>query len=60
MKEWEKLEPIYNMILQAHAHKQIQIYITAKIIAQKLVAKAKLGNFYKAFFVRYIFFRNIG
>ena len=41
MKEWEKLEPIYNMILQAHARKQIKMYITAKIIAEKLVAKAK-------------------
>ena len=34
MKEWEKLELIYNMNLQAHTRKQVQMHMTAKIIAE--------------------------
>ena len=60
MKEWEKLEPIYNMNLQAHTRKQVQMHMTAKIIAEKLVAKAKSSKVCKLFFVRYILVRNIG
>ena len=41
MKEWEKLEPIYNMNLQAHTRNQVQMYMTGKIIAEKLVAKVR-------------------
>ena len=41
IKEWKKLEPIYNMNLQAHTRKQVEMHPTAKIIAGKLVAKAK-------------------
>ena len=41
MKEWEMLEPIYNMDLQTHTRKQVQMHITVKIIAEKLVTKAK-------------------
>ena len=39
MKEWEKLDPIYNMNLQSHTCKQVQMFMTAKIIAEKLVLK---------------------
>ena len=41
MKEWGKLEPIYNMNLQTHKRRQVQMHMTAKIIAEKLVGKAK-------------------
>ena len=34
MKEWEKLGLIYNMNLQAHARKQVQMHMAAKIIAE--------------------------
>ena len=40
MKEWEKLEPTYNMDLQTHTRKQVQMHMAAKIIAEKLVTKA--------------------
>ena len=36
-----KLEPICNMNLEAHTRKQGQLHMTAKINAEKLVAKAK-------------------
>ena len=35
MKECEKSESIYDMDLQAHTLKQVQMHITAKIIAEK-------------------------
>ena len=41
MKEWEKLEPIYNMDIQTHTRKQVQMQVTAKIIDEKLAGKAK-------------------
>ena len=44
MKKWEKLEPMYNINLQAHTRKQVQMQTTAKIIAKKLVAKVKISK----------------
>ena len=41
MTEWEKLEPIHNVNLQAHTRKQVQMYMAAKIIAKELVTKIK-------------------
>ena len=41
MKEWEKLEPICNMDLQTHTSKQVQMHMTAKVIAEKLAAIAR-------------------
>ena len=41
MKEWEKLESIYNMNLQTRTRKQQKMHMTVKIIAVKLVAKVK-------------------
>ena len=50
MKEWKKLEPICNMNLQAHTRKQVQMHVTEKIIAEKLVAKAKTLKFLQGIF----------
>ena len=33
------------MDLQAHTHKQVQMHATVKVIAEKLVAKAKNSKF---------------
>ena len=41
MKEWEKLESIYNMNLQTRTRKQQKMHMTVKITAVKLVAKVK-------------------
>lgn len=41
VKEWEKLEPICNMDLQTHTSKQVQMHMTAKVIAEKLAAIAR-------------------
>ena len=42
IKTWEKLESTYNMDLQTHTrNKQAQIHMTAKVIAEKLITKAK-------------------
>ena len=41
MKEWEKLESIYNMNLQTRTRKQRKMHMTVKIIAVKLEAKVK-------------------
>ena len=50
MKEWEKLEPIYNMDIQTHTRKQVQMQVTAKIIDEKLAGKAKSPQFLEGIF----------
>ena len=45
-----KLEPICNMNLEAHTRKQGQLHMTAKIIAEKLVAKQKTLKILQGFF----------
>ena len=50
-KRVRKLEPIYNMNLQAHTRKQGQMHMTAKIIAEKLVAKAKTSKVFTRHFL---------
>ena len=50
MKEWEKLELIYNMNLQAHTRKQVQMHMTAKIIAEIQSQKQKTLKFLQGIF----------
>ena len=40
-----KVGTIYNMDLQTQTRKQVQMHITAKIIADKLVTKVKVKCF---------------
>ena len=56
IKEWEKLEPIYNMGLQTRTRKQVQMHMTAKIIAVKLAAKAKNSEVFTRHFSYYTFY----
>ena len=50
VKEWEKLEPIYNMDLQIRTRKRVQMHMTAKVIAQKLAAIARKSKVFTSHF----------
>ena len=55
------MEPIYNMDLQIHTRKRVQTHIAAKVIVEKLAAKAKnLEVFAKdLFFAQCILFATV-
>ena len=45
-----KVGTIYNMDLQTQTRKQVQMHITAKIIADKLVTKVKNSKVFSRYF----------
>ena len=49
---WRKLEPIYNMDPQTHTRKQVQMHMTAKVIAEKIVAREKTWKFIQGIFCK--------
>ena len=46
------MEPIYNMDPQIHTRKQVQMHKTAKVIAEKVVAREKTWKFIQGIFCK--------